>query len=176
MRRFVILLFSIIFAFTSIVFILFNFIIYPRKYESIVNIYSSEFEVDSALVFAVIKAESNFDPSAISSAGAVGLMQLLPSTAKWIAYEFNEEYLEENLFVPEINIKYGCFYLSYLTKKFNSIIEVICAYNAGEGVVRNWLREYGKITADNIPYPETKAYYEKIVRYRAAYGEIVLAS
>ena len=96
-------------------------------------------------------------------------MQIIPLTAKWIASEFNEEYSEEKLYDAETNIKYGCFYLNYLYEKLNNMDAVICAYNAGETVVKNWLDNTGNVIAEKISYSETKNYYKKVKGYYSIY-------
>ena len=145
------------------VFCVFNFVMYPTKYKNYVVRYSEQFGLESALVYAVIKTESEFKPRAVSSAGARGLMQIIPSTGKWIASEFGEDFNEESLFDPETNIKYGCFYLKYLFDKFGDVGAVICGYNAGETAVKNWLNGDGKIDSGKISYLETKRYYSKVL-------------
>ncbi len=170
MKKWILILFSVICAFTLILFCIFNFLIYPKKYKNFVIEYSSEFNLDTSLVYAIIKAESNFNPNAVSPSGAKGLMQLINSTASWIASELGETYVENNLFDGETNIRYGCFYLNYLYKKFNNVDIVICAYNAGENAVRNWLDENGNLVIDKISYLETKNYYKKVKGYIRIYS------
>ncbi len=165
MKKLALILFSSILVLTIIFFIVFRYAVVPKKYNNMVLSYSKEYNIESALVYAIIKTESNFDKNAKSSAGAIGLMQLMPSTASWIASEFGEDFKSENLYNPEINIKYGCFYLNYLFKKFDNMGTVICAYNAGEGAVKNWLGENGEVEEDKISYRETKNYYKKVLRY-----------
>ena len=104
----------------------------------------------------------------MSASGAVGLMQLIPSTAKWVANELNEEYSYESLFNSEINVRYGCFYLNYLFDKFSDMDCVICAYNAGETKVLDWIKD-GKIQEDKIDYTETKNYLRKVKGYYRFY-------
>lgn len=154
----------------GVVFLLFNFVIYPKKYQSFVYRFSNEYNLERSLVYAVIKTESNFNASAVSRSGAMGLMQILPSTAKWIAGELEEEFNENQLFEPETNIKYGCFYLRYLMDKFLSIDAAICAYNAGEGAVRAWLDGEGNVEEEKITYSETKKYLKKVKNYIKVYS------
>ena len=84
---------------------------YPMEYEALIRAYAAENGLDPAYPAAVIMAESSYQPEAVSSANAQGLMQLLPDTAAWIAGKFGEEYAEGMLFDPETNIRYGCWYL-----------------------------------------------------------------
>ena len=90
----------------------------------------------------MILAESSYQPEAVSSANAQGLMQLLPSTAEWIAGKFDETYVEGCLFDPETNVKYGCWYLGFLMRRYNG--DMTCAsaaYHAGQGTVDRWLAD-----------------------------------
>lgn len=162
-------MFSSALILTIILFSIFNFVVTPKKYNNYVEVYAEEYNLDRALVYAVIKVESDFNKKALSSAGAMGLMQLIPSTASWIAGELGENFEKDNLYDPETNIKYGCFYLNYLFGKFNDISAVVCAYNAGETIVKNWLNESGKIEESKITYSETKKYYKKVLGYYNTY-------
>lgn len=161
MKKIFILFFSVMFVCVLIV-VFFKLVVFPNKYNDFVEIYSRRYGIEEELVFAIIKTESGFDKRAVSSSGALGLMQIVPSTAKWIAYELGEEFDEMKMFDPETNIEYGCFYLRYLFDKFNGFNEVVCAYNAGEGVVRNWLDEDGFVVEEKIDYAETKNYLKKV--------------
>ncbi|MBQ8424954.1 MAG: lytic transglycosylase domain-containing protein [Clostridia bacterium] len=152
-----------------ILFIIFNFVIYPTKHKNYVLEYSKKYNLDRSLIYAIIKTESNFDKNAVSLSNAKGLMQIIPSTAKWIAEELGENYSEEMLFDVETNIKFGCFYLNYLFDKFKNTDVVICAYNAGETAVRNWLDSNGNIVLEKVSYSETKNYYKKVKSYHKVY-------
>ncbi len=129
---------------------------------------------DPPLVFAVIKAESGFRSDAMSSAGAVGCMQLLPSTAKFICEREEIEFVYSRLKEKEYNITLGCLYLNYLFKKFSDKETVLAAYNAGEGIVSEWLKN-SKYSPDGktlilVPYPETRAYVKKVIKYQKIYS------
>ena len=163
------IVFAIVSAATLVLFVVFNFVVFKRKYQSQVARFAEDFDIDPALVYAIIKVESNFKKDAVSSAGAIGLMQIIPSTAKWIAGELGENFDKENLFDPETNIKYGCFYLNYLYSKFEKMSAVLCAYNAGESVAIFWVDESGEIDEDKITYPETKNYLKKVQSYYKVY-------
>jgi len=143
---------------------------YPIKYIELVNALSISYNVDSALVFAIIKTESDFECEAKSSAGAVGLMQLLPSTALYISDLIDYD-KKIDLFNPICNIELGVAYFSYLFAKFENLKYSICAYNAGEGRVHEWVKS-GQI--NNIPYKETKEYYEKVMFAYNIYQNILL--
>lgn len=134
--------------------------IFPLKYGAEVASGAKSYELDRWLVYAVIKVESDFVPDAVSNAGAVGLMQLMPDTAEWIAWRRQEEYFPGNLTMPEYNIDMGCYLLSYLLDYYDGDIDLaVAAYNAGSGKVDEWIAS-GEI--EDIPYPETKAYVEKV--------------
>ncbi len=124
------------------------------------------------LAYAVAKAESGFREDAVSRAGAVGVMQLKPSTARFICGREGIGYEESRLTEGGYNFLLGCRYLDYLLERFGET-EALAAYNAGEGVVSEWLRD-GSCSADGahllrIPYPETAAYVKKVLRFRKIY-------
>lgn len=169
MKKAIYVIFSIICVFTVIAFCVFNFVLYPEKYVNYVTLYSDEYNLDYPLVYAIIKTESNFNERAVSPSNAKGLMQLIPSTAKYIAEELDVSLNDESLFDPKINIRFGCYYLNYLFKKFNNIDVVVCAYNAGEGVVKNWIDKNGNLVLESITYPETKNYHRKVMSYYRIY-------
>lgn len=135
---------------------------YPLSYEREVTKASEEFGVEKALVYAVIRTESKFRPGAKSGAGAVGLMQLLPETAEWIAGKSGEEV--GDLYDPEQNVRLGTAYLKYLLGKF-SLSDALAAYNAGEGNVARWI-ESG---VTEYPYAETRNYVKRVRRSLKVY-------
>ena len=170
MRKTVLIFFSVICFFCACFVIVFNFVMFPERFKAYVDKYSVEFGVDRALVYAVIKAESGFDKNAKSKAGAVGLMQIMPSTAIFIANELDENnFVEEDLFDEQVNIRFGCFYLKYLFNKFLDVKAVVCAYNAGETVVRTWLGKDGLLDENKIVYAETRIYLKKVLRFYEIY-------
>ena len=132
------------------------FAAFPRPYRDIVG----GSGLDGALVYAVMKAESNFKESAVSSAGAVGLMQLLPSTAQFIAEHSGIPFLPERLFDGEYNTRLGCAYLAYLLERFEEET-ALAAYNAGIGTVQGWLED-GATIPEGIEYAETRTYLERV--------------
>lgn len=142
---------------------------FPVPYRDIVEKYSKEYEVDQALVYAVIKAESNFDVSAVSSAGAKGLAQLTDDTAKYVAERIGMEYTKGDSFKVETNIRLSTYYLKYLLEKYDGDLPcTIAAYNAGEGNVDKWLASPGGMSA--IPFGETDRYLKKVQIYRKIYS------
>ena len=175
----------ILVAFIIIVFVLFDVIkiqdiilkkIYPKKYSEYVEMYSKEYGVEDKLIYAIIKAESNFDEQAQSHKNARGLMQLMNSTAKDVADSMKLEYNEEDFSKPDINIQLGVKYISNLIDKYNNIELALAAYNAGSGNVDNWIKDniLKKDGSDieNIPYKETNNYVRKILRDYKIYKEL----
>ena len=147
-------------------------IIYKKDYKEYVQKYAQEYNVDENLIYALIKAESNFNSNAKSSKDAIGLMQLMESTAQDVSkktdLQISSDELSEKLLEPDININIGTKYLSILIQKYGNIEIAITAYNAGIGTVDNWI-EKGIINSDgsnveNIPYKETNNYVRKILR------------
>lgn len=143
-------------------------IIYPQKYSEYVEKYAEEYKIEKELIYAMIKAESNFKQDAISGKEAFGLMQILESTANEVAEELELEITKEELLNPETNICLGTKYFVNLLKKYGNIELALTAYNAGIGNVDKWLEE-GTIKKDgtdieNIPYKETNNYVRKILR------------
>jgi soluble lytic murein transglycosylase len=142
---------------------------YPLGFWNIVSEVSESEDVDPYLVIALIREESRFDPDAVSSAGAIGLMQLMPFTARRIKKELKIE-LSDSSEIHEVekNISLGTRYFSKLLKEFGRIPLAIAAYNAGENALRRWLRESNHKGIDefieDIPYQETKDYVKKVLK------------
>lgn len=152
--------------------------IYPTKYSEYVYKYAEEYEVDPILVFAIIKAESNFNPNVVSSSNAIGLMQLMDATAEEIAGKLDINFMKKaSLYNPELNIQLGTKYFSDLMKQYNdNYLLALTAYNAGIGNVQKWI-EQGIIKEDgsdieNIPFKETNNYVRKIVRDYKIYKDL----
>ncbi len=137
--------------------------IYPLKFEDLIAKYSDEFTLDEYFVSALICAESGFDEKAVSPRGATGLMQIMPETGAWVAEKMGiEGYSQEMLTDPATNIRIGCWYLRYLTDKFEGDQDkVMAGYNAGPNKVTEWAGE-GKL--GDIPYSETENYLIKVTR------------
>ena len=155
-------------------------IMYSKKYENLVVIYSEKYQVDSDLIFALIKAESNFNSSAVSGKGAKGLMQLMEETAKDVSkktdLKIEPDEIGEKLLQADVNIELGTKYISILLEKYNNTAIALTAYNAGIGTVDNWI-EKGVIKKDgediqNIPYKETNNYVRKILRDYKIYQKL----
>lgn len=147
---------------------IFFFKLYPLKYVAEIKQYSIEKNLSPHLIASIINTESSFNKNAQSDKGAIGLMQLLPTTAKWICEINKIDYAEENLFEPSFNIKIGTIYLKYLINKFENQNTAIVAYNAGEGVVSSWLNNTNystdQKTLTTIPYSESNSYLQKVNR------------
>ena len=168
MKKKIYSLFLVVCVIFFVAFLYFELFMFPIKYKDIVVGVSEKYDLEPALVYAVIKAESDFEKDVSSSVGALGLMQILPSTAKWIAEEKDEAFKKENLFSAEVNIEYGCFYLRYLFDKFDDLDIVVCAYNAGETKVREWVVD-GKLVENRIDYAETMGYLRKVRKFYKIY-------
>ena len=156
--------------------------LYPIPYRTTVENYSARWQVDKFLTIAVMKVESNFSEAAHSQSGAVGLMQIMPETAAWIAYQL-EEMPEEiacdikNLREPETNIRYGTWYLAELEDEFNgNDVLALAAYNAGRGNVREWMTknhwDENFSDVDKIPYAETRDYVKRVLHCREKYAKL----
>ncbi len=150
-------------------------VIYPLEYEEIVTECAARYELAPALVFAIIKAESSFDAQAKSSAGAIGLMQLMPATYEDLCRRQKRECDPARLTEPEENIAAGCFQLRRLSDIFADPTAVIAAYNAGEGRVKGWLNDPalsldGRLSS--IPFRETNAYVERVQKYIREYEKL----
>lgn len=153
---------------------LFVNIMYPVKYSSIIDKYCQKYNVEQNLIYAMIKCESNFKEDAVSNSGACGLMQIMPSTMKYIMGNENKE---NNLFDPEYNIETGIKYLRYLLNKFENLMVVLCAYNAGEGNVYMWLKDEA-FSKDNktlisTPFNETNNYVKKVLNASKVYKNLL---
>lgn len=115
--------------------------IYPQEYSEYVYKYAEEYKVDPLLIFAIIKAESNFNPNVVSNSEAIGLMQLMDATAEEISNKLNVLYVKKaSLYNPEFNIQLGTKYFSNLMKEYdNNYLLALTAYNAGIGNVNKWI-------------------------------------
>jgi soluble lytic murein transglycosylase len=132
---------------------------YPLRYEHIVKGHAENYRLDPALLAAVIYQESKFDADARSESGAIGLMQLLPETAEGIATRTGGSRFDvDDLYDPEINVRYGSWYLRHLLDKYGSAEDALAAYNGGQGNVDKGIR-----------YPETQHYVERVLELRGVY-------
>ena len=152
--------------------------LYPYPDQELVELYAKANGVDSALVASVIMNESRFQNDARSPRGAIGLMQIMPETAQWIAVQLGDDNFSlEKLHEPETNIRYGVWYLAELQREFagNNIL-ALAAYNAGRGTVRDWIEEgdwpWTFHALDKIPYPETRSYVKNVLQNRIRYEKL----
>lgn len=155
-------------------------IIYPKTYKEIVSVYSEKYNVEENLVFALIKAESNFNSEAVSHRDAIGVMQIMEETAKDVAnknsIKIENENIKQELLKIDNNINIGTKYLSTLLEKYKNKEIAVAAYNAGIGTIDGWIQK-GIIKSDgsdieNIPYKETNNYVRKILRNYKLYEEL----
>jgi soluble lytic murein transglycosylase len=139
---------------------------YPLHYSEYIRVHAEAHHLDPALMAAVIYQESKFQPSVESSSGAIGLMQLTPDTARGIAIRTGgNAFRTSDLYNPEINIRYGAWYLDNLFAKYHDERLVLAAYNAGQGNVDRW-RAHG----ESIQFPETRAYVSRVEHLKGIYA------
>ncbi len=150
---------------------------YPLKYLDIISKYSEEYSLEPSFVASVIYVESRFDNDAESHKGAIGLMQLMPDTAEWIAGKMKiKDYDVDMLKEPDLNIEMGCWYLEFLNQRFNSEEVVLAAYNGGHNRIKQWLDDEqlsddGE-TLKDIPYKETDDYVQRVEDAKEKYEEL----
>ena len=152
---------------------------YPTAYSEYVDRYSEQYNVPKDVIYAVIKVESNFVYNAQSYKNAHGLMQIMPGTYEWMCQREGIDPEAHSIDDPEINIRIGTCYLAYLYGEFEIWETVFAAYNAGHGIVRQWLsdEQYGKDGhLINIPYSETASYVKKVSDAREKYIKILQRS
>lgn len=159
-----VLVLVVVFGFFGTMFAL----LFPLKFEKDIKIYAKEYYLTPELVASVINVESGFDQTQVSNVGAIGLMQLMPSTALEIADKLMiENFKIDDLYDPTVNIRFGCFYLRYLLDFYNdNLNNALASYNAGLSNVNSWLinSEYSADgeNLNNIPYKETRNFVNKI--------------
>lgn len=152
--------------------------LYPYPYKEITESYAAAYRVDSSLVASVIMNESKFKNTVHSHRGAIGLMQLMPETADWIAGQIGDtSFSVDKLHEPETNIRYGVWYLASLEREFNgNEVLALAAYNAGRGNVHEWMDECGWTmefcNINEIPYQETRAYVASVLRNKIKYERL----
>jgi soluble lytic murein transglycosylase len=154
-------------------------LMYPLYHYELIERSANDFDVDPMLVVAIVRVESKFQETNVSRAGAIGLMQLMPETAEWIADQSGLSYNSpEELALPEVNIRLGSWYVAYLEKRFKgNRIAAIAAYNSGPSRVESWLKEgVWDGTLENlnqIPVGETRHFVQRVLynyeRYKAIY-------
>lgn len=155
---------------------------HPVRYPTYVRTHAKNYSLPPTLIAAVAQRESGFDHEARSEAGAVGVMQLTPDTARGIAERTGgRRFRQDDLLDPEISIRYGAFYLRLLHRKYDrrpggddDYRLTLAAYNAGQGRVDGWLEdeagEDGELAINEIPFDETRAYVREVQRLRDDYA------
>ena len=151
--------------------------VYPMEYTELIRSRAAAEGLEPAYVAAVILAESSYDPQAVSSVNAQGLMQIMPETGAWIAGKFDETYVEGCLFDPETNIRYGCWYLGYLLRRYDGDKRCsTAAYHSGQGTVDGWLKdpEYSTDgrTLNIIGGPRANTYVGRVLEYYEKYTQL----
>lgn len=146
---------------------------FPLRYGDTINKYAEENGVSPYLVTSIIKTESDFRERIIADDKGMGLMQLMPETAKWLCEKLHEEYNEEKLLEADYNIKLGSYYLSYLIQKYQNVDLAIAAYNGGTKNVDQWLKDgtihWDPQSMENIPFPVTRTYVKRVRQRRTIY-------
>lgn len=147
---------------------------FPRMYQAYIKKAQKTHKLPPELIYAMIRQESFFHPSAESYAGAKGLMQLMPSTAADMAKKIKlHQPVTKDLYQPALNIRLGTEYVQYLLDRFDqNIVFAVAAYNAGPGRVDHWLPEKNQATdvwVESIPYHETREYVKHVTTYMLIY-------
>jgi len=143
-------------------------------YRDAIEKYAAENDVHPAFIAAIILRESSYDPLAVSSVGARGLMQIMYNTYEFIHRKLDDGATFDDMFDPETNIRYGCWYIGYLSKIFNGDpVKIACAYHAGPNNVKLWAMNYApdgvNLTVDDIPMEDTQYYAGKVMNAYAIY-------
>ena len=138
---------------------------YPLRYSAVVRGHAANYHLNPALLAAVIEQESKFNADARSRTGAIGLMQLQPATAEGIAIRTGgARFVLSDLYNPEINVRYGAWYLRHLLDKYRNERTALAAYNAGQENVDRWRR-----AGEGVRFPETRAYVDRVERLKSIY-------
>jgi len=141
---------------------------YPLAFRELVAGNAAESKIAESLIYSIMRAESNYSPSALSPAGAVGLLQVMPATAAAIAKSGSDKGISLRLTRPEFNIRLGVKHLKDLLEIYDgNLVMAVAAYNAGSGNVGRWIKRFGKLPKDlfieNIPFPETREYVKNVL-------------
>lgn len=150
---------------------------FPTPYDSPVEQAAKQHQVDPTWIYGIMRRESAFAEAAASGAGALGLMQLMPATAKYIARKTGIRYRKKQLTQPGVNIQLGAAYLGYLLDKFDgNQVLATASYNAGPNAVKRWLPEQGNVPAARwitaIPYKETRDYVKSVIFYMTIFQSL----
>lgn len=154
-----------------------QYTMYPLAYETEIYKSSAENGLNEYLVMGLIRAESNFQSDAVSSAGAVGLMQIMPETGQWLSLKMGlDSFDPDMLYDPAFNIQMGCYFLAMLLDNYQNVEAALAAYNAGMGAVTAWLADDAYSSDGNtleyIPYNETRDYVNKVQQYAEKYEQL----
>ncbi|MBR5520633.1 MAG: lytic transglycosylase domain-containing protein [Oscillospiraceae bacterium] len=150
---------------------------YPLGYHEYVEKYAEEFGLDPYLIYSFIKTESNFEPEAISNAGAIGLTQITEETFSWIKLMLcpKEDIVFEDLYKPEVSIRFGAYYISRCLERYSGNVDTAAAaYHSGWGTVDKLLAEQGTEVLIEFPYTQMNNYVYKINKAYTSYQEIYL--
>jgi soluble lytic murein transglycosylase len=154
-------------------------LMYPRAFQEVVEARAAEVQLDPFLAWAIMRRESGFRPDVVSSADARGLMQIIPPTAKQIATELKRPTpAPDDLYAPELNVRFGTWYLSALLERMGHPALCAASYNAGPSAVAKWVSQRGTLPLDEfieeIPYKETRGYVKQVLAdaliYQQLYG------
>lgn len=153
------------------------YLVYPLAYISHILDYSGNI-IDPLFVLSIMREETHYLPDDISWTGAIGLMQIMPSTGEWIASKIDEKNFKKAvLFNPRINIKFGCWYINFLFKDLGKdIFDIAAAYNGGQGSVKKWRKSFGYLKKgafiEKIPFEQTRRYVKKVMKSYLMYRKI----
>ena len=150
--------------------------VFQLKYVDLIQKYCEQYDLEPAFVCGVIYTESKFKEGEVSSAGACGLMQIMPKTGEEIAKSLGEPFERNNLFDPEVSIRYGCYYLREQLDRFDQNPAVaLAAYNAGPTAAASWCSQYGLDSRGRIkyiPYEETRNYVNRVFQAQENYENL----
>ncbi|MCX8032330.1 MAG: lytic transglycosylase domain-containing protein [Thermoleophilia bacterium] len=151
--------------------------VFPIGYPKAIALAAGKYKVDPYLLAAVARAESKYDASAVSRAGAIGVMQLMPETAAWITGLAQwQGPSSPDLTDPQDSVELGACYLAYLAEVFNGHMRAaLAAYNAGQGTVKRWVEEAGGLESfslEDVRFPETRQFVERVEHYWQIYRRV----
>lgn len=147
---------------------------YPYDLKPMIEPQAQAYGLDPRFVAAVIRTESNFRADARSGVGALGLMQIMPATGEWVAGKNNWAYSDDMLLDRAYSIQIGCWYLNYLSGRFDGDKTLtLAAYNAGEGTVRKWVQQNSiGANGESIPFAETRKFVKKVLNAYEVYQRL----
>ena len=152
--------------------------IYPRHYRAHVEQYAALYGAEPNMIYAIIKAESDFNPDTVSEDGEIGLMQISPETYRFdIRYNIGLKEDSSILYEPEKNIQSGVYYFAKWYRYFGTSVEALAAYSGGVGNVKTWREygytdEYGILDVEKIPFAQTQSYVKRVMEYKEKYDAL----